>query len=69
MFALTEFSILCYIPPILLCKQKYWSSVARMDCSSGKFVLKAEPSRGLEHMKKASTAVLNSADPRQIDAL
>lgn len=40
-----------------------------MDCSSGKFVLKAEPSRGLEHMKKASTAVLNSADPRQIDAL
>lgn len=40
-----------------------------MDSSSGKFVLKAEPSRGLEHMKKAFTVVLNSAGPRQIDAL
>lgn len=40
-----------------------------MDSSSGEFVFKAEPSRGPEHMKKASTAVLNSAGPRQIDAL
>lgn len=33
------------------------SSVARIDSSSGEFVLKADPSRGIEHMKKASTPV------------